>query len=359
VRAVRAYGAGDFRLEDVAEPTAAGGAVIRVDATGVCAADRMIYRGASPWTLTFPFVPGHEFVGTVVEIDAGAAATWGVGEGDLVTAEVIVPCGSCRFCLADRYHLCRHGDHLGSALPGGWAEYMRLPPGARVWSLPEAVEPWQAVLVEPLSCGIHAAERATIRETDVVVVAGIGPVGAGVLAAAAERSPALLVALVTSSERAELARALGAGETIDVRTEDARARLAQLAREAGPDVFIDASGSTEAVELGLDVLAPGGRLVVYGVYGSPAAIDLNVISEFKELEIRGGHLSPGAFPDAIRLLSSGALDSSLIVSHREPLERFEAALEPSDGRMRVKAIIEPYRRPAAAAANRSAEKESL
>jgi L-iditol 2-dehydrogenase len=319
----------------------------------------MIYRGTSPWTLTFPFIPGHEFVGTVVDIDSGAAEKWGVGEGDLVTAEVIVPCGGCRFCLANRYHLCRHGDHLGSALPGGWADYMRLPPGARVWSLPAGTEPWHAVLVEPLSCGIHAAERAAIRDTDVVVVAGVGPIGAGVLVAAAERSPALLVALVTSSERAELARALGADEAIDVHAEDARSRLDELAREAGPDVFIDASGSTEAVELGLDVLAPGGRLVVYGVYRSRAMIDLNVISEFKELEIRGGHLSPDAFPDAIRLLSSGALDTSLIVTHREPLERFEAALEPSDRRMRVKAIIEPSPRPAAAAADRTADKESL
>jgi L-iditol 2-dehydrogenase len=236
---------------------------------------------------------------------------------------------------------------------------MRLPPGARVWTLPAGTEPSQAVLVEPLSCGIHAAERAAIRDTDVVVVAGVGPIGAGVLVAAAERSPALLVALVTSSERAELARALGADEAIDVHAEDARSRLDELAREAGPDVFIDASGSTEAVELGLDVLAPGGRLVVYSVYRSRAMIDLNVISEFKELEIRGGHLSPGAFPDAIRLLSSGALDTSLIVTHREPLERFEAALEPSDRRMRVKAIIEPSPRPAAAAADRTADKESL
>jgi 2-desacetyl-2-hydroxyethyl bacteriochlorophyllide A dehydrogenase len=357
MKAIVAHGTRDFRLEELAEPAADGGALISVEATGVCAADRMIYHGNSPWTLTFPFVPGHEFVGTVVGVAADAAERWGIAEGDLVTAEVIVPCGACRFCVSNRYHLCRRGDHLGSALPGGWAELMRLPPRARVWRLPADVEPWQAVLVEPLSCGIHAARRAAIRDTDVVVVAGIGAIGAGVLTAASEASPALLVALVTSPERAALARALGADEAIDVRTEDARVRLAELSLEAGPDVYIDASGSTDALALGLDVLAPGGRLVVYGVYSSPAPIDWNVVAEFKELEIRGGHLSPGAFPDAIRLLASGVVDASLLVTHREQLDSFEAALEPTDGRMRVKAVIEPSRRAVAAPVATSPGKE--
>jgi L-iditol 2-dehydrogenase len=358
VKAIVAHGAGDFRLEELPEPAADGGALISVEASGVCAADRMIYRGTSPWTLTFPFVPGHEFVGTVVNVAGEAAERWGIAEGDLVTAEVIVPCGVCRFCATDRYHLCRRGDHLGSALPGGWAELMRLPPRARVWRLPAELEPWQAVLVEPLSCGVHAARRAAIRATDVVVVAGIGAIGAGVLAAAAQVSPALLVALVTSPERAELARAFGADVTIDVRAEDVRSRLAELAFEAGPDVFVDASGSTEALALGLDVLAPGGRLVVYGVYGSSAPIDWNVVAEFKELEIRGGHLSPGAFPEAIRMLAAGVVDPSLLVTHREPLDGFAAALEPTDGRMRVKAVIEPPRDTVAAGAAASRGKES-
>lgn len=342
MKAVVAYGAGDFRLEDVPEPVLGGGAVIRVEAAGVCAADRSIFRGRSPWQLSFPFVPGHEFVGTVVEIDGDAAARFGVAAGDRVTAEVIVPCDACRFCTSGRYHLCRSGEHLGSGLPGGFAEYMRLPPRARVWQLPHALEPWQAVLVEPLSCGLYAAERARIGSSDRVAVAGIGAIGAGVLAGARAASPAQLIALATSSERCETARQLGAGHAIDVRSEDAAARIDELTEGSGLDVYIDASGALESLELGLELLAPGGRLVVYGVYPPGGGrIDWNLIAEFKELEVRGGHLSPGAFPAAIDLLERGSLDPSLIVTHREPLERFLEAIEPSDGRPRLKAVLEP------------------
>lgn len=342
MRAVVAHGAGDFRLEAVPEPEVGGGAVIRVEASGVCAADRSIFRGTSPWQLSFPFVPGHEFVGTIVELDGEAAARWSVAVGDRVTAEVIVPCDSCRFCVSGRYHLCRNGRHLGSGLPGGWAEYMQLPPRARVWQLPQTLEPWRAVLAEPLSCGLYAAGRAEIAASDRVAVAGIGAIGAGVIAGAAAASPEQLIALATSPERCEVARQLGAHQAIDVRSEDVAARIAELTEGWGLDVYIDASGALESLQRGLALLAPGGRLVVYGVYPPGGdRIDWNLVAEFKELEVRGGHLSPGAFPAAIELLERGQIDASLIVTHREPLERFREAIEPSDRRPRLKAVMEP------------------
>lgn len=342
MKAVVAHGAGDFRLEDVPEPVLGGGAVIRVEAAGVCAADRSIFRGTSPWQLSFPFVPGHEFVGTVVEIDPEAAARWSVAVGDRVTAEVIVPCDTCRFCVSGRYHLCRDAHHLGSGLPGGWAEYMQLPPRARVWRLPQTLEPWRAVLVEPLSCGLYAAARAEIAASDRVAVAGIGAIGAGVIAGAAAASPEQLVALATSRARCDVARQLGAHQAIDVRSEDVAARVDELTDGWGLDVYVDASGALESLQRGLALLAPGGRLVVYGVYPpGGGAIDWNLVAEFKELEVRGGHLSPGAFPAAIELLEQGHVDAGLIVTHREPLERFLEAIEPSDGRPRLRAVLEP------------------
>ncbi|HSH23890.1 MAG TPA: alcohol dehydrogenase catalytic domain-containing protein, partial [Acidimicrobiales bacterium] len=127
MKAVVARGAGDFRIEEVAEPTQEHGAVIEVEAAGVCAADRMIWRGDGPWELSFPFTPGHEILGRVTWIDDHSAERWGIVPGDRVTAEVMVPCRRCRLCRTGRTNLCRFGTHLGSGLPGAFAQRMALP----------------------------------------------------------------------------------------------------------------------------------------------------------------------------------------------------------------------------------------
>ena len=332
MRAVVAHSAGDFRLEEVPEPAIGEGALLRVEAAGICAADRMIFAGDSPWLLHFPFVPGHEVVGVVESIDPLTAERWKVQVGDRVVPEVMVPCAACGLCRAGRSHLCRNGVHIGSGVPGGWAERLWLPRDAIVWRVPGGVDPEEAVLVEPLACAIHAVRRADPRPDEVFVVSGIGAIGACALVyAAVARSPSRLVALVTSPERAALARDLGATDTIDVRTQDAEQELARLSEGRGVDGYLEVSGRTEAVDLGLRALSPGGRLTLYGVYGRPGSVDWNVVAELKELEIRGAHLAPGTFGEAIELIASRRVDARRLVTGRFALDRVSEALAEERG----------------------------
>lgn len=347
MKAVVAHGAADFRLEDVAEPVLDGGALIALEAAGVCAADRMIHAGNSPWELHFPFVPGHENVGTVVEIDPEAGARWGVDRGDLVVPEVMVPCETCAMCRRERFHLCRHGRHIGSSLPGGWAERTWLPPEARVWRVPHGLAPQEAVFSEPLACAIHAIERADPQPQDALVISGIGAIGAAALAyVAASRPVRALIALVTTPQRAALARELGADDAIDVLSADAVAWLRDRFDGVGPDVYVDFSGQTQSVDLGLEAIAPGGRLTLYGVYRERGSVDWNVVAEFKELEIRGGHLAPTEFGLALELLADRRVDGRRLVTASYPLEEFQAALdEPRDeALMTLKTILLPTQR---------------
>ncbi len=317
MRAVVAHGPGDFRLEELDDPDVPdGGLLVQVEATGVCAADRMLWTGRHPWgQLAWPFTPGHEVVGTVV---AGRLPV-----GTRVTSEVKLPCGSCAFCAHGQDHLCPHGLHLGSGIPGGFAELLALPPAARVHEVPLTLTLDQAVLAEPMACALHAVRRAGVRDGDRVLVAGLGGLGALAVTAARHEGAAHVTALVRTDEKARLATDLGYDDVVRRPT------------EASYDVGVDVSGSVDAVEAVLAATRPGGRVGAYGVYDRPLMLDLNQLGEFGERSLAGGHLAPGCFPEAIALLAQ----VHGVVTGRHPLERVTDAFDPRPERM--KEIVVP------------------
>lgn len=321
MRALVAHRPGDFRLADIPEPTVpAGGRLVAVEAAGVCAADRMLWRGDGPWPgLRWPCTPGHELVGR------------DVATGERLTAEVMVPCGRCIRCRADRSNLCPNGTHLGSGVPGAFAERLALPAGARVHPVPDRLPTRAAVLAEPMACALHAVRRAGVRSGDTVAVLGVGAVGALALHAARAEGAGRVIAVTRSTERSALAVELGADEAV----------TADAAAPDSADAVVECSGDPGAAALALTLAAPGGRICLYGVYRSPAHLDLNQIAEFKELTVTGGHLAPGCFPDAVRLLDTVAADR--LVTAVRSLDGFRAALQPPEpaGTPRVKEVLVP------------------
>jgi L-iditol 2-dehydrogenase len=221
---------------------------------------------------------------------------------------------------------------------------MAIPPAARVWRVPDGLSAEEAVAAEPLACGIHAIERADPGPDDSVVISGIGAIGAGALAYAVATKPVReIVALVTTPERAELARSLGADHAIDVTKTDATAELRDRFDGIGPDHYVDFTGVTASVDLAFDAIAPGGRITLYGVYRDRASVDWNVVAEFKELEVRGGHLAPTEFGLALELLASRGVDGRRLITASYPLRDVRAALdEPRDeALMTLKTILLP------------------
>ena len=319
MRAILAHGPGDFRLEDVDEPT--DGLVVDVEAAGVCAADRMLFSGRHPWgELDWPFTPGHELLGRVVRSDGR------VPVGARVTAEVKLPCGACAACRRDEPHLCPHGRHLGSGIPGAFAERLSLPADAVVHVVPEELSARQAVLAEPMACAVHAVRRAGVRPGDRVAVAGLGGLGALAVHAARAEGACSVTAVVRSREKASLAAVLGYDDAVE------------QPADAAFDTVLDVSGSVDAVAVLLRAARPGGRVGVYGVYDRPLPLDLNALAEFGELTVSGGHLAPGCFPDAITLLAE--VDGDVVVTGEHPLERLTDALSPSP-RPRLKEVVRP------------------
>jgi len=318
-----------FRYEQIEKPQAGPGEmVIGVEAAGVCAADRKIASGHHPWQLPDPYVPGHEVVGRVVEMGEGAAEETGVSLGDRITAEIIVPCRTCWFCQRGLYHLC---DRPGVCV-GAWAEYLKIPRGAIVHSVPEDLPPAEAALIEPLACAIHGVHLAGIGLDDTVIVAGLGAIGMGMVQVArlcrggSQTRPCCLIGLDLDDGLLAIARQMGADHVFNPARDDVVAEIQALTEGRGGDVYIEASGSPCSIGTGLAALRKAGRLVIFGVYGGEASVDFNLVSEFKELEIVGGHLSPHTYPLAIHYLAQGLVNGGVMVTHVFPLAEFEEAI---------------------------------
>ncbi len=300
MQAVLCLGPRDYQLRTVAVPRPGPGEVlIKVEAVGICASDLKCYQGAArfwgdetrPAYVETGVIPGHEFTGTVVELDDQAAQRWGIAAGDRVVAEQIVPCTQCRYCLDGKYWMCDPHNIFGfkHRTPGAMAEYMVFPEHARVHKVSKSLPPHHVAFAEPLACALHAVERAQLTFDDVVVVAGCGPIGLGMIAGAKTRNPKLVIALDMSADKLAIAAECGADVIINVADGDAVARVKALTDGYGADVYFEATGHPSAVRQGLHLLRKLGRFVEYSVFGSDATVDWSIVGDEKELDIRGAH----------------------------------------------------------------------
>ena len=328
----------DYRLEEVPIPHAGPGEiVIKVTACGVCASDIKCYTGAplfwgdehrKPYVET-PVIAGHEFIGEVVQIGDGAAEKHSLKLGDTAIAEQIVPCWDCRYCRTGKYWLCQVHNIFGfqPVVNGGMAEYLKFPADSIVHKVPTEIPKEQAAMIEPLSCSIHAVQRGNIEFGDVVVVAGAGTLGLGMLAAARLKNPSVLIAVDLLPKRLDAAKKLGADLTINPNETDAVQQVLDLTDGYGCDVYIEATGHPKAVEQGLHMIRKAGTFVEFSVMREPVTVDWTIIGDTKELNIHGSHLGPYTYPLAIAYIHDGKIDVSHIITHQFPLEDYLTAFE--------------------------------
>ncbi|WGW11315.1 alcohol dehydrogenase catalytic domain-containing protein [Saxibacter everestensis] len=337
MRAVVVHGPEDYQLEQLPVPTPGPGQMlIRVEAVGVCASDLKCYHGAAKfwgdenrpaWAQT-GITPGHEFVGTIVQADAEAVNHHGVEVGDRVACEQIVPCWKCRYCLRGEYWMCAPHDMFGFRnYNGAMAEYLVVPKEALAHKVSKDLPPAHAAFSEPLSCSLHAVERANISFNDVVVIAGCGPIGLGMVAGAKAKNPLKVIALDMSDDKLALAAKCGADLTINIAKQDAVQIVKDLTEGYGADVYIEGTGHPSAVSQGLNLLRKLGTYVEYSVFGSDVTVDWSIISDDKELDVLGAHLGPHCWPAAIRMIESGVLPMDEICTNQFGLDDFQVALD--------------------------------
>lgn len=341
MKALVAYEKGKYVFESQ-YPTPKCGAddiIIKTEGCGVCAGDLKCQHGAAmfwgddvqPSWVKPPFIPGHEFLGYIVE--KGENVT-GFEIGDRVTADQIVPCGECRFCKTGKYWMCQPHDIFGFQKEnnGGMAEYVRYPKNAVISKVPKDMTLEKALLIEPYGCAKHAVDRAQITNEDIVVISGAGTLGVGMVTYARMQNPAKLIVLDIKEERLEKAKEFGADLVFNPNKEDVTKKIMELTEGYGCDIYIEASGHPSSVQQGLNMIRKLGRFVEFSVFQDPATVDWSIIGDRKELDVLGAHLSPYCYPFVIENINNGKLKTQGIVSKTFSIEDWEIAFEYASGK---------------------------
>ncbi len=315
------------------------GALVRVEATGVCRSDWHAWRGHDPVPL--PMIPGHEFAGVVAEI--GTSVTR-FSPGDRVTAPFVNGCGRCRWCLRGEAQVCPDQTQPGFTRDGAFAEYVVVTAAeTNLVALPDAVSTDAAAA---LGCRFATAFRAVtvhggVRAGDAVAVFGCGGVGLSAVMIASALG-ARVIAIDVSHAALRRARALGATDTIRA-TETPDLERAVLEATGGADVTIDALGSARTAAAAVRSLRRRGTHVQVGLMlGRDTAAPLpwdRVIAW--ELTVAGAHgMSARDYPAMLAMIVDGRLDPTSLVGTVTDLEgAIDALVAMDDPRPGIAGIV--------------------
>lgn len=315
----------DVRELPVPDPPP-GGALLRVEAVGLCGSDVAQLHGVEvvPGACTFPVVPGHETVGRIAALGRDAGGL-GVDEGDRVAVDEILSMSPMR--------LYGYSDLSGEGrlgLWGGYGEYMELFAGTRLHRLPGDRAAEELTLFEPLASAVNWVDIVGVHEGDSVVIQGPGHQGLAVLEAVLARAPAQVIVTGTAQDqlRLDTARALGAHHTVVVDRDDVRAAVADLTGGAGADVVFDVSPVVQTVPLAMELVAFRGRVLLAGLkHFAPVpdfATDLLVV---KGLQVFGGAgYTPESMARAVELLGGGQVRADLVVGEVVTLDGLDEGM---------------------------------
>ena len=297
-------------------PIAPDEVLLRIKYVGFCGSDINTFMGRNAMALD-PVIPGHE-IGAVIEA-VGEAVPSDLKAGMNVTCNPYTNCGHCASCRNGRVNACKNNQTFGVQRDGAMREYIIVP-----WQkvIPaDGLALKECALIEPMSVGFHAVARGQVSDTDTVMVIGCGMVGLGAVVRAALRG-ATVIAADIDEEKLELARQLGAAYTVDTSCPDVHGRLSDITGGFGPDVVIEAVGSTPTYQLAVGEVGFTGRVVCIGYAKADVALTTQLFVQ-KELDIRGSrNADPADFRAVIRYLKRGTCPVDKLIT---------SVIKPEDG----------------------------
>lgn len=317
-----------------------GEVVVRNKVTLTCGTDVKTYKRG--YRYEPPFAMGHEASGIVHAVGKGVA---GFKEGDRVVAHNSAPCNKCYFCKKGQSSMCV--DLLQNQfLNGAYAEYQKIP--ARIveqnmFHMPDDIDYKQAALLEPLACAVYGTAETPFDLGDTVCVNGCGPIGLMFVRMCYLRG-ARVIACDMSDVRLELARKLGAVETVSIKNVEDQAQAVRDLTEdkRGVDAAIEAVGLPEVWNITLNMARPGGFVLCFGgtKKGLTVPVDTTKL-HYEQLTMKGVfHTTPAHVHAAFELLKMKAINAQDFVQNEYPIDDIEKAiLEHASGKVIKNCIV--------------------
>lgn len=353
----------EFPLEELA-PTDAW---MKIKICGVCGTDVHIWDASDPSPWSYPFVPGHEIVGTLTHVgkEFPRKDEYGVPirEGDRIVVQAFT-CGTCYACRTLMMpNLCIGTPPWATRMPamiGGFGDYFFVPGEGPIFRVPDNLPTSEAALVEPFNIAIGAVQRAmapevqgkgnTLGPGSTVVVQGAGTIGLLSAIAARLAGATQVIVIGAPQTRLEICTALGIDHVINIETmTDPRERLEAVhdltPHRLGPDTVIEATGVPAAFVEGLEMVRRGGTLVEIGHFIDKGTIPVNPhLLCYKHINLLGMWVGPPAnFGVALKLLATHRehIDFGRIITHRFQLDEVEAAVSTARRFDSMKAVVIP------------------
>ncbi|KAF7559182.1 hypothetical protein G7046_g4981 [Stylonectria norvegica] len=301
-------------------------AIIKLTKTTICGTDLHIRKGDVA-TCRPGRVLGHEGVGIVHS--AGSSVTH-FKEGDRVLISCISSCATCEYCRKGMYSHCTSGGWiLGNTIDGTQAEYVRIPhANSSLYPIPAGADEASLVMLSDifptgLECGVL---NGKVEPGGTVVIVGSGPIGLAAIITAQMYSPSKIIAIDTDPKRLEVAKQLGATDTIDSSKEDAVARVKALTDGKGCDSVIEAVGIPATFQLCQELLAPGGVLANVGVHGTKVDLHLESLWD-KNISITTRLVDTITTPMLLKMVEAGKLQPKQLITHHFKFADMEKAYE--------------------------------
>jgi L-iditol 2-dehydrogenase len=310
---------------------AADEVLVRIVSVGVCGSDCHYFEHGriGPYVVEAPLVLGHEASGVLAAVGADVPAD---RLGSRVAIEPQRPCRRCEQCKAGRYNLCPDMVFLATPpVDGAFVEYLAVPADF-AHDIPSTVSADAAALLEPLSVGIWACQKAGVGLGSSVFIAGAGPIGVITAQVARAAGATRIVVSDVAPGRLEWALRLGATGVDDPTGDDAP--------DAQFDAFIDASGVAPAIRRGIAAVRPAGSVVLVGMGGDELSLPVSLVQN-RELQLTGVFRYANTWPAAIALAASGAVDLDGLVTAVFGLDEAEHALRAARDPRNMKVVVRP------------------
>ncbi|MDX2444337.1 MAG: zinc-binding alcohol dehydrogenase family protein [Bacteroidales bacterium] len=273
--------------------------LLKIKYVGFCGSDLSTYLGKNPM-VSYPRVPGHEVAATIEEI--GKEVPKQFLRGQKATVIPYTNCGDCPACKNGRDNACRDNETLGVQRDGAMSSFLAVP-----WQkvvIEDKLSFKELALIEPLTVGFHAINRAQVNKNDLVMVLGCGMIGMGAIIGALQRE-ATVIAVDIDNQKIELAKKVGAQYAINSKTEDLSTALANNDFISGPNVVIEAVGNPITYKAAIEIVTFTGRVVCIGYAKEDIPLSTKLWVQ-KELDIRGSrNAAPQDFDAVIEYMRQG------------------------------------------------------